>query len=1569
MSEVTEDTKMARGAILDEMEIKDLNRKDYLNKKWFQSNKTSTKSTQDKKIKKKKFIKKNTYNVQSGLDDIQDMIYNFYDSAKLAGKLATTSSDGVVKEVEGLILLFTNLTQQTTVLGVISSALLYVRARLSTSLYKQVEIYLKSILMSCQSDKNPLWLDCLRLIKTNWNLVKSNKAFTQISKLLGLLVTIGLCDISRVSFNIGKFNIFEPDMNALHMTASDMVDAIFETIIYFAEGIYLCFKTGSLSPLLVNDRSCVENDEEYARLTTWWNLVKNGNLEKLEGVSDSEFQCRLIVLTRNFKNLSATLKGFDKKIVYDRYLKLLTIEQEFVTLKISNGIRHAPFALQFFGESNQGKTTCADQLINCLLLSQGLPVDDTIKCTYNASDKFMSNWTSDKLVLKFDDVANEKASFVERPPTRAIIDVINNEMYQAPKAELDAKGKVFVEPWIVTATTNHRTLDAYEYSNCPYSVQRRLIRVTVKVDPKFAKTIYCPDAKAYKQLGIDTAKVMEYYTVDGVYSPPIFDDIWLLTVEIAMQPDQLDSIAPYMPITYTDVLGQERKMVDVRMPLFVEWAIEAFAKHRTQQMNLVSSKNARKIDVELCGVDGCRQIKCMCRKHLKCQMGIELINDIAYDTYNSVSNLMDYHHLTSYIPSVNLIPYIKPLVLTWNMRNCVQRYWNATKVIWFTILLIVLIFPNIFMLVLSILLGINVQCNLYKVIGDSIVQEFIGNFNICQNVRRRYMDRSLNMFTKLSASCLVLYTLSKFWRFWSSQRVQGSLEPTSQEEIDNRDKEDNVWASVVKRDLPISQCSKTMTTTELLHVVDKNLVYGTLHLEGGNARMNGLFIKSNIILVPDHYFEQYGEELNCTFRKKNPETSGGKFTGSISRDASYWIPGSDMRLCYIANGGSFKDLTRCFPLKRMPEVPFIMHWRDKTGNIIDFKGVSKPANVTTIRNFNGGIYKKLTSNTFGGLCGATLVSDTIGSCILGIHLGGNDGTPDGCHGIVLQHHILDAVNSLHLKEGVIVCGTDHQFPDNIFGVQIASASKLHMKSPLNYMPRDSQISYHGSCVGRSSSHSDFCVSLISPLVLDICGMPNIYNPPKFKPEWFGWQDCLSAMSLTGKPFPYRLLKEAVIDYKRALIPIVCNRLWNDTSPLSDKENISGIAGKKFMDAIKLNTSIGYPLTGVKRKFVTETVENNEVLREFDDFIMDEIHRCEDLYSQGLRAYPIAKACKKDEVLSGEKCRIFYGNSIVLTFLIRKYYLPLVRILQMNPLKSECAVGINSHGPEWDEFYKFAVKHGEDRIIGGDYKNYDQRTPSQTIFAALRILIDLAKECKYSQRDLTIMEAMTADIVYAYIAFNGDLISLTEGGHISGNSLTVIINGICGSLNLRMCFFEKYPGKNFRDYVSLMTYGDDNIGSVSADIDGFTISGISAFLARYGQIYTMPDKNSEMTDFLPISQFEFLKRSSEYHPKLGKYVGALKDKSIFKSLHCYLRPRGTEITHEYACAINIDGALREWFNHGESLYEHRRQQMCEIASKAGISHMCNELDITYMDRVKIWHEKYNPNYVLYEQSQE
>jgi hypothetical protein len=151
----------------------------------------------------------------------------------------------------------------------------------------------------------------------------------------------------------------------------------------------------------------------------------------------------------------------------------------------------------------------------------------------------------------------------------------------------------------------------------------------------------------------------------------------------------------------------------------------------------------------------------------------------------------------------------------------------------------------------------------------------------------------------------------------------------------------------------------------------------------------------------------------------------------------------------------------------------------------------------------------------------------------------------------------------------------------------------------------------------------------------------------------------------------------------------------------------------------------------------------------------------------------------------------------------------------------------------------------------------------------------------------------------------------------------------------------------------MTYGDDNIGSVSPKIDRFTIKGCSHFLAKYGQVYTMPDKESELTDFLPFDEFEFLKRSSIYHPKLGVHLGALLDKSIYKSLHCFMREKNSPLTENQACAQNIDGSLREWFNHGEGKYETQRNLMCSVAEKAGISHMCTELYVTYDERVANW----------------
>lgn len=162
---------------------------------------------------------------------------------------------------------------------------------------------------------------------------------------------------------------------------------------------------------------------------------------------------------------------------------------------------------------------------------------------------------------------------------------------------------------------------------------------------------------------------------------------------------------------------------------------------------------------------------------------------------------------------------------------------------------------------------------------------------------------------------------------------------------------------------------------------------------------------------------------------------------------------------------------------------------------------------------------------------------------------------------------------------------------------------------------------------------------------------------------------------------------------------------------------------------------------------------------------------------------------------------------------------------------------------------------------------------------------------------------------------------------------------------------------FRESVAIICYGDDNIGTVHPSFGKFNIKDCSKFLGEHGQIYTMPDKNSELQEYLRPDQFEFLKRFSVYHSQLGCYVGALLDKSIYKSLHCIIREKNSPNTMNMASAINIDGAIREWFNHGPLKYHQQVALMRKVASAAGIEHMCTELNLSYDDRVDNWKDIY------------
>lgn len=1524
------------------------------------------------------------------IDQISTMLE---DIAKYANIGVT---DELVAEIEGIFALVVTIQGCVDYISMSSAIFLYVRKFMSKSITSQVMAYIRDLFEYDAQDgdedvvKSTDWLDMMRNARDNWALVKDNKLFSHFSKLLGLIVTLGMCKASDVTFDLNDFRIWEPDMKVVHGNALDIADAALGTVTFFVESLSLCYEQGSLKPLLVNDRAAAELDEEYANVVLWWDLVKNGNLRKVADMSDSEFDRRLEILCSKLRNLLGTKTSFEKKLLQDKFMRLLKIKNDYITMKISSGVRKAPFCVELFGGSSQGKTTCGEQIVEALLTSAKLPTGKEYRASYNAADKFMSTWSTDKEVLIIDDMANDKAQYVERPPTRVIIDVCNNQPFYANMADLDSKGKVFVEPSICLVTTNVKDLDARTYSNCPYSIQRRMHAViTVKAKREFQLIL---DGKPS---GLDDVKVEEFY--ERVGTKPTFDDLWELTVERAFEPESLKTSADYRPVVFR---GQPLENVSFRLVL--QYLIEEFHKHLKAQDSILERMKRRQGRVELCEHEGCKQIRGYCDLHDHVPHFGEEILDSAGKARDIVFNrlrrdLFGFDAAVEGACTLAMLSAAKRFSRHWDWMSIVPSSWVQNKL--FSNFVMAGSYPTLRRKYIyhtcfnwigvvgsfwwlnrrtenssnrqPILFGVGTGLLAFGLttqrhMVDTVKKEFrkqLVDRNTVSPMMQEFRDKHVG---RICAACGVvgaLYAIAKVYRTWRSMNIQGSLEPTTPEEVAQRDNETNQWTSVVARALPITRAASNTTSMQLQHLVEKNLVYGTVVANGRNMMVNGLFVRSNVVIIPNHYFTQ--DVLDVTFRKVNPEATGGKFCVKLSKQQSYLVPKTDLRYCYSSTGGSFKNLSKYIMEEEMPDHEFTMMWRSKQGEMTLAQGLATVCDTSNgVADFRGYKYKSLTMNTFRGLCGAVLIANRK-AIITALHLGGKEGTPKGCAGLLRRSELEDACEYLRNLEGVLLTGTAENFEPQVLGVNVITKAPLHPKSPLNYMPKNSQVEYYGSCPGMSTFVSRVKPTLISEDVFDVTGEPNIYGPPKQHPQYFGWQTCLANLANPAIPYEPDILDLAIRDYKSELLPIFGSSLWRATKPLTDHENLCGIPGKKFMDAIKLNTSIGYPLSGPKRTFVTELepTEEKPNNRVMDETIMREIQRCEDCYRRGERAYTIAKACKKDEILSKPKCRIFYGNAIALTWLIRKRFLPLLRVLQMNPIQSECAVGINSHGPEWDVLHKHIYRFGRERLIGGDYGKYDQKIPSQLILAAFRILIDFARECDYSQEDLRIMEAMAGDVVYAIIAFNGDLIGLTEGTHISGNSLTVIINGICGSLNLRCYFYSVNPAPRFeerlpfRENVALVTYGDDNIGSVSTQISNFTIKGASQFLAKYGQIYTMPDKESELLDFLPPEEFEFLKRKSVYHEDLGVYVGALIDKSCFKMLHCYLREKGAPLTEEHACGQNIDTALREWFNHGKEIYEMRRSQMREVAKRAGISHLVTGADLTYEDRVLLWRDKH------------
>lgn len=825
---------------------------------------------------------------------------------------------------------------------------------------------------------------------------------------------------------------------------------------------------------------------------------------------------------------------------------------------------------------------------------------------------------------------------------------------------------------------------------------------------------------------------------------------------------------------------------------------------------------------------------------------------------------------------------------------------------------------------------------------------------------RKMRETDARTLIRGCAAMGVLYSAYRIYRATKKLESQGNLMPKSKEEIDSRDAEKNPWASVFVTSRKFSEKAKTSSLEQLLVHVKRNTYHMTLQLEDGRQRACDAFaVCAHYVLVPGHMLE----EADCLakFVRFDTDKLGASFRSFIGKKRGVHIPGTDFYLCYIPNTADVKDLREYFPLSLPYYVEGVMVHKDSQGEVKEHRAQLKQnrrirATKADVE-FQGFEYT-LQENTFSGMCMAPWVSNARGREIIGFHLGGISGTPQGCCGSITKKELDSAFAAIEQLPTTMTPVSMSDIPDTEYDVQFLESETLHPKSPVGFLEKDSNLLFFGSVIGRAKYHSTVEETEISPTVAEVTGVRQQWGPPKFH-KGTAWRDTLVNMADTAPGVPIDDLAPAVEDYLSTITEFVDKHpfLKEGVVPLDRIQTVSGIDGKRFIDAMKMNTSKGYPESGPKSEISIDLDPNDypdhSCPRDVDEKYWVRVEEAKNAFLRGERANFIFKDCLKDEPtkLEKDKVRVFGGAPIAMQLLVRMYFLPLARVLSLAPVISEMGVGVNCVGPEGDQMIRRIRTFGETNVIAGDYKAYDTSMSSEITLTSFKVLIELARYFGYSEDNIKIMRGVAQEVCFPLHAFNGDLI-MPFGTNPSGNNMTVYINCIVNSLYHRAFFYHLLrtnkisiaPGKKYKDYVALFTYGDDYKGSRSPQVAAYNNAGFQEYLARIGVLLTHPDKKSKMPPLFHDKEVDFLKRVNVYNHILRKWMAALCIPSMFKSLHCALSSK--HVTNRENCMMAIDNFIRESFPWGEKIYEKHRQQMLQVAQKHDMVECCPMLGLSY-----------------------
>nr|UNY42033.1 MAG: polyprotein [Picornavirales sp.] len=851
---------------------------------------------------------------------------------------------------------------------------------------------------------------------------------------------------------------------------------------------------------------------------------------------------------------------------------------------------------------------------------------------------------------------------------------------------------------------------------------------------------------------------------------------------------------------------------------------------------------------------------------------------------------------------------------------------------------------------------------------------------------RKEKEECLNDWSKLAPATLTLSALycSKndivdFYveacEKWYLQ-PQSRLKPTSAE-VEKRDakhKFDDEWfKNCAEPFLDPLPTSALRTPAEVRNAVGDN-VWSICNLTN-NSKSNCFVVCSGCVLIPYHYIPR----VSCIFRftRHNRGNKGNKsFDALIEPEQCIRVKNYDLAMVWVPKTRDVRDLIDCFPLefhetsdKRSGRVAS----RDFNGDLewSDVRELSFTSRATSGMGYTfPGIFY-IWNGAKEGKCLSPVISDDRNASISGLHIGGSIRCRDDggyiAYGVTpTRQDLLDTKALLERFSTVIPMSSSGIFATECMGIEVLHR-EIKKKSCYLRMEENNSAYFLGSSLNCNrtpkSQVRDTPIKLSVKKLFDI---QDNWGPPKFKgPDGHSphepWEIGMKKWIVDKPGLPFGLLNKAKIEYTNNLTHILFSKgdFWkSEIRTLTWDETVNGIPGKRFIDSMNFKSSIGFPFKGSKKLFSTHLgkIDGWQDKRVLDPQFIEEAEKIEALYKEGKRYYPWFTSTLKDEptLETKDKVRVFQATSTPFQLVMRKYTLGICRFLQMNPLDSECAVGIDPCSSEWNEMYNH-LKQSQtpfyDRWFAIDYKAYDTSIPSQMIMAIGRIFVDIAKIAGYTKEEIIVLNSIFSELSFSIVDFNGDVLML-DGANPSGNSLTVFINSLCNSLLMRIYFYHLYPRRKFTNNVRMMSYGDDLIAAVGSLAGNYTMKGYAKYLAQFGFVVTPAQKDEDLKSFSKLREIDFLKRKFVWSADYGAMIAPLDENSIYKRLCNYMT---SETSVEVIVGANIDGALDEWAFYGKAVYLDRQKKLIKIVEEFELHRFVHRLYMTYEQRVFMWRQ--------------